>query len=179
MMLAATLQVLLVTTTLRYEQALPTLPYVRTQRECHVHHCDDVGERMHSLTQKKKCDKRKGHMAPMGEQQATMLETPRVHLKSPSDFYEHYIAASEPVILADAATEATRGVEWTDEFLLEQCRLHNGRPWKATVEVNKVIVSNTRYPLMRDWTNFKRFPLKFFKSNYANCQLSGSRSCFS
>ena len=108
-------------------------------------------------------------MEPMGFQQVDMTEVPRVSTTDSAGFYEKYVAGAEPIILAGAAKEATNGVEWTDDFLLRACRKDNGQPWRAIIEVNKVIVSNTRYPLLNpaDW-DFCHFVLNYTKPEFSD-----------
>ena len=82
---------------------------------------------------------------------------------------------SEWRLPAGAAAEATRGRAWQDEFLLDACtleassddRFREGEPWRATIEVNKVIVTNTRYPLRHDW-NFCDFIQNYTKPEHAD-----------
>ena len=130
---------------------------------------------------RRKCHKRRGHMEPMGQQQADMTEVPRVSVSSPADFYERFVARSRPVMLADAARVATRGVEWTDDFMLDMCTLgetsdprwKTGQPWRATIEKHKVIVSNTRFPLVDGWTFCD------FIQNYTKPEHSDGLYCIS
>jgi hypothetical protein len=158
---------------LRYEEAMPSMPPGKTKRQCHVHHCKD-GPRELAQVGKRRSHKRRGHMQPMG-QQADMREVPRENVTSPAEFYQRFVAGSAPVIVAGAAAEATRGRAWTDEFLLDACtleassddRFREGEPWRATIEVNKVIVTNTRYPLRHDW-NFCDFIQNYTKPEHAD-----------
>ena len=110
-----------------------------------------------------------------------MTEVPRVSVSSPADFYERFVARSRPVMLADAARVATRGVEWTDDFMLDMCTLgetsdprwKTGQPWRATIEKHKVIVSNTRFPLVDGWTFCD------FIQNYTKPEHSDGLYCIS
>ena len=78
-----------------------------------------------------KSHKKRGHMQPMGMQQEEMEVLQPVGLTSPADFYERFVAGAKPVLLAGAATAATRGVEWTrvgegmrwDRYGRQACRL--------------------------------------------------------
>ena len=72
------------------------------------------------------------------------------------EFYTRYVAAATPVVLADAARTATGGAAWDDDFLLRMCRTDGGQPWHSIIEVNKVIVTNTRWPLLDDDWDFCR-----------------------
>lgn len=130
---------------LRFADVMPSLPPTKTRRQCYVHKCD-LTEADKKRERQNRCPPRRGHMQRMGMQQE-MVEAPRVRIPSSRDFYMNYIAAAQPVILANAAKVATRGVEWTDEFLTKMC--WNDRfdqPWDVIVEENKVIKSNTRWP---------------------------------
>jgi len=153
---------------LRYEETLPRFRPGRSTRQCHVHGCERTAETA-ELARKGKCARRRGHMEPMGFQQVDMTEVPRVSTTDSVGFYEKYVAGAEPIILAGAAKEATNGVEWTDDFLLRACRKDNGQPWRAIIEVNKVIVSNTRYPLLNpaDW-DFCHFVLNYTKPEFSD-----------
>jgi len=107
-----------------------------------------------------------------------MPEVPRVTMSDPRAFYDKYVAAAKPVVLAGAATAATSGVEWTDEFLARWCHLdesagfgRGGKPWSSIIEVNKIIVSNTRYPLLNDAegdVNFCTFVRDYLKPENAD-----------
>ena len=137
---------------IKYRDTLPSLRPAKTRRQCHVHSCKEEADDVRAARQRKRCYKRRGHMEPMGMQQADMTDVPRLNVTSPSEFYERFVAGATPVILAGAAAAATREIEWDDDFLLSACRDSSGRAWQATVEVNKVIVSNNRLPLIPDWT---------------------------
>ena len=152
----------------RYLDVLPSFRPAKSLRECHVHKCE---RRPSDETfTARKCHRRKGHLEPMGSQQKSMPNVPRVTMSDPRAFYEKYVAAAEPVVLAGAAAAATSGVAWTDEFLSRWCHLDNGRPWHAIVEMNKVIVSNTRHPLLQEIAgepvNFCTFLRDYLKPEY-------------
>jgi hypothetical protein len=131
---------------LRYADVLPRFRPGRLTRECHVHKCNVTTEDA-ALDAANKCSRMRGHMQPMG-QQSDMMEVPRVSVTSSAEFYETYVAGSKPVVLAGAAAAAIGGVDWNDEFLLRSCMLDSGRPWPSIIEVNKVVITNTRWPLM-------------------------------
>ena len=101
---------------LKYEDVLPRFRPGRSTRECHVHKCDV------EKSSAKKSSRKRGHMEPMGSQQSDMTEVERVTLHDPGEFYEKYVAGAAPVILAGAATAATSGVHWTDDFLYSLCQ---------------------------------------------------------
>ena len=152
----------------RYIDVLPSFRPAKSLRECHVHKCE---RRPSDETfTARKCHRRKGHLEPMGSQQKSMPNVPRVTMSDPRAFYEKYVAAAEPVVLAGAAAAATSGVAWTDEFLSRWCHLDDGRPWPAIVEKNKVIVSNTRHPLLQEIAgepvNFCTFLRDYLKPEY-------------
>ena len=153
------------TGTISYREALPSFRPARTRRECHVHKCDKlpVDEPATGRSHRKK-----GHMEPMGLQQRSMPDVPRVTLSAPSEFYLKYVAAATPVVIAGAAANATGEAEWTDEFLESTCHLsaeYGGQPWRSIIEVNKIIVSNTRYPLKTDW-NFCDYVRNYLKPEH-------------
>lgn len=85
-------------------------------------------------------------------QQSAMRHVGRVAPMPPGDFYERHVAGSQPVLLAGVAADALGGTEWDDRFLESRCLTERGTPWRATIEAYKVIVSNTRWPLLLEWT---------------------------
>ena len=136
---------------LRYRDVMPSYRPAQTRRECHVHRCNKLPADARFAA--RKCFARRGHLEHMGAQW-DMAEVPRVALSNPGEFYLRHIAAAQPVVIAGAAHNVTGGM-WSDAFLERMCRLDNeapwfGRPWRAIVEVNKMIVSNTRHPLEQD-----------------------------
>jgi len=93
---------------------------------------------------------------------------PRVTgLTDSRDFYTKYVAGAMPVVLADVARSATHGIEWDDDFLLRACRTDQGHPWRSIIEVNKIIVTNTRWPLLEDW-DFCQYILNYSKPAYSD-----------
>ena len=146
---------------LKYEDVLPRFRPGRSTRECHVHKCD------FEAPASKKSSRKRGHMEPMGSQQSDMTEVERVTLHDPGEFYEKYVAGAAPVVLAGAATAATSGVRWTDDFLYSLCRTDFGEPWQAIIEVNKIIVSNTRWPLLGPEWDFCQFVLNYTKPEHS------------
>lgn len=153
---------------LRYRDVLPGHRPRRTRRECHVHKCDPRAA--DAAFTARKCDRRMGHMQPMGFQQADMEEVERVELRNGSDFYLNYVARAQPVVIAGAATAATDGVEWTDEWFENLCHLdaeNGGRPWRSIIEQNKIIVTNTRWPL-EEQMNFCDFIRAYLKPEYSD-----------
>jgi hypothetical protein len=152
--------------TLRYRDVLPGFTLGRTTRECHVHGCEQV-EEVQPSGRAGECPRQQGHMQPMGQQQP-IDEVPRVAVTDSATFYERYVAGAQPVVLSGAATAATHGVEWDDALLLRACHLRGGAPWQSIIEVNKVIVSNTRYPLLSSdarW-NFCEFVKNYTKPEH-------------
>ena len=91
---------------LRYEDVLPRQRPGRSLRECHVHACEPT-ERARALSRVGKCDRRRGHMEPMGSQ-ADLQEVPRVALEDPRDFYTRYVAGATPVVASRASSMSVR-----------------------------------------------------------------------
>ncbi len=149
---------------MRFEDAIPPFRPGRTKRKCHVHSCDPQPQD-EQLLSSGKCGRR-GHLQPMG-MQSDMAEVARVAPMSPGDFYEDHVARGEPVVLAGVASEAVGGQEWDDAFLEEMCTTERGEPWNAIIEVNKVIVTNTRWPLHTSW-NFCDFIQNYTKPEHAD-----------
>lgn len=164
-------------TGLSYRDVLPSLRPVKSRRECHVHKCNLEHSDVNFMDQK--CYRNKGHLQPMGAQQRDMKAVPRVEMSDPRAFYQHYIAGAQPVILAGTANESIAHVEWTDEFLMRSCHLDSaanflgkeGHPWDAIIEANKIIVTNTRYPLLNEDApdiNFCTFLRDYMKAENAD-----------
>jgi hypothetical protein len=154
---------------LRYAEVLPGYRMGRSTRECHVHRCEPTAEAV-ALEHARKCDRRRGHMEPIGSQQADMSEVSLVTLMDSLDFYTLYVASATPVVLAGAAHAATHAADWDDGFLLRACRTDHGVAWRSIIEENKIIITNTRYPLLSnspDW-DFCQYVLNYSKPEFSD-----------
>ena len=130
---------------LEFQSVRPTFRTGLATRQCHVHTCETMDEPIW------KCGKRLGHLMPIGSQ-ALMHKVPHLKAVGSGEFYERFLAAAQPIMLSGVASKATGGVEWDDRFLENICFTDSGRLWTPLIEVNKIIVSNTRWPIMFDWT---------------------------
>ena len=77
------------------------------------------------------------------------------------------MSKAQPILLKGGAAAWTNLMDWTDEALLEQCMLSDGRPWRVLVEKQNRITQNDRNPLMPDW-DFCKFLTEYRKPEYKN-----------
>jgi len=141
-------------------------------RECQVHSCVLIEGDAACADGLESCTGPPGHLRPIGEQFETLLPVAEHNVNTSGQlgapaFWELALSKSRPLVLRGGSAAISDLAQWTDEALLAECDLEDGRPWRVLVEKQNRITQNDRHPLMPDWT-FCKFLEEYSKPEYKN-----------
>ena len=148
------------------------LPVPQTSpRHCFVHSCVLVEGDDACAHARQECTEPLGHLRPIGEQWSALDPVAEHDVReSPLDargFWKQALSKSVPMLLKGGAASVTDLDAWSDEALLRDCTLEDGKSWDILVERNNRIVQNDRHPLMPNWS-FCKFLQEYATPEYTN-----------
>ena len=140
-------------------------------RNCSVHACVLVDGDDACADGLAACTAPRGHLRPIGEQFAhvddAMEHDGRETPLDAHGFWTTALSKSRPLVLRGGTSAATDLSAWSDDALLTDCKLEDGKPWQVLVEKQNRITQNDRHPLMAGWT-FCQFLQSYRTPEYMN-----------